>query len=123
MVRLLFILILLTKLMTATHISRKIDTLCTNCHMDKVSEVGGLNDGLLGCDFSVGAFMKEECLIIVVTSSEGRQPFPCIFMHLSNLFPVVPQSSNVLATFVTPRGCDYLARIFYRNVLQGQFRT
>jgi len=112
MVRLLFILILLTRLMAATHINRRIDTLCTNCHMDKVSEVGGLNDGLLGCDFSVGAFMKEECLIIVMTSSKGTQLFLCIFMHLSNLFPVVPQSSNAPVTFVPSRGCDYLARIF-----------
>ena len=37
----------------------KIDLLRTN-YMDKISEVGGLNNDFRGCDFLAGGWMKEE---------------------------------------------------------------
>ena len=39
--------------------------------------------------------MKEECIVVVVTSSEGTQLFSCVFVYLLK-FSDVPQSSNSL---------------------------
>lgn len=86
-----------------------------------VSEVGGLNDSLQGWDFSVGAFMKEECWMITVMSLGCMQHFPCIFMHLLNLFLVMPWSSNTPATLVMSQACSYLACIFLETCYKVNF--
>ena len=45
--------------------------------------------------FQLGGWMREECIVIVVTSSEGTQLLLYVFVYLLN-FSVVPQSSNLL---------------------------
>ena len=64
--------------------------------------MGGLNDDIRGCDFSAGT-LSEECLKMVVTSSEGTRLVLYISTHLPNLFfflswPVVAHAVKLLGT-------------------------
>jgi len=79
----------------------------------QVSEVGGLNDGLRGRDFSAGALVKGKCLMIVVNKFKRYATFS-VHLHAfieSFSCPIVSQSSDGPATSVIRYDPAFIARV------------